>query len=111
MISVAYRGKQIGHVVSDYGRIKARASSYVNATLELTDVCVFSDLIPLIEDLTRGSITFDTVTQIGGELGLFLFDIPIKVYSFSSQFPLHNLVISFSIIFWDFGFSLASVYT
>lgn len=78
MISVAYRGKQIGHVVSDYGRIKARASSYVNATLELTDVCVFSDLIPLIEDLTRGSITFDTVTQIGGELGLFLFDIPIK---------------------------------
>ncbi|XP_055826797.1 uncharacterized protein LOC129895160 isoform X1 [Solanum dulcamara] len=78
VISVGYRGKQLGHVISDYGRIKARASSYVNATLELTDVSIFSDIIPLIEDLARGSITFDTVTQIGGELGLVLFDIPIK---------------------------------
>ncbi|KAK6795836.1 hypothetical protein RDI58_009291 [Solanum bulbocastanum] len=78
VISIGYRGKQLGHVTSDFGRIKARASSYVNATLELTDISIFSDLIPLIEDLARGSITFDTVTQIGGELGLVLFDIPIK---------------------------------
>ncbi|KAK4361944.1 hypothetical protein RND71_017185 [Anisodus tanguticus] len=78
LISIGYRGKQLGYVISDYGRIKARASSYINATLELTDVSVFSDIIPLIEDLARGSITFDTVTQIGGELGLVLFDIPIK---------------------------------
>ncbi|KAM3380264.1 hypothetical protein P3S68_005837 [Capsicum galapagoense] len=78
VVSVGYRGKQLGYVVSDYGRIKARASSYVNATLELKDVSIFSDMIPLIEDLARGSITFDTVTEIGGELGLGLFDIPIK---------------------------------
>ncbi|XP_059303299.1 uncharacterized protein LOC132055472 [Lycium ferocissimum] len=78
VISIAYRGKQLGHVISDYGRIKARASSYINATLELTDVCLITDIIPLIEDLARGSITFDTVTQIGGELGLVLFNIPIK---------------------------------
>ncbi|CAN4088921.1 unnamed protein product [Withania somnifera] len=77
-ISIGYRGKQLGYVVSDHGRIKARASSYVNATLELTDVSIFSDAIPLIEDLAKGSITFDTVTEIGGELGLVLFDIPIK---------------------------------
>ncbi|KAJ8535960.1 hypothetical protein K7X08_034361 [Anisodus acutangulus] len=78
LISIGYRGKQLGYVVSDYGRIKARASSYVNATLELNDVSFFSDIIPVIEDLARGSITFDTVSQIGGELGLVLFDIPVK---------------------------------
>ncbi|CAN4086782.1 unnamed protein product [Withania somnifera] len=78
VISIGYRGKQLGYVVSDHGRIKARGSSYVNATLELTDVSIFSDIIPLIEDLAKGSITFDTVTEIGGELGLVLFDIPIK---------------------------------
>lgn len=78
VISIGYRGKQLGYVVSDYGRIKARASSYVNATLELTDISIFSDIIPLIEDLAKGSITFDTVTEIGGELGLVLFDLPIK---------------------------------
>lgn len=77
-VAIGYRGKQLGYVTSDYGKIRARASSYINATLELNDISIFSDIIPLIEDLARGSITFDTVTQIGGELGLFLFDIPIK---------------------------------
>ncbi|MCD7450830.1 hypothetical protein HAX54_008573 [Datura stramonium] len=77
-LMLTVEGKQLGHVISDYGRIKARASSYVNATLELTDVSIFTDILPLIEDLARGSITFDTVTEIGGELGLVLFDLPIK---------------------------------
>ncbi|CAH9122820.1 unnamed protein product [Cuscuta epithymum] len=68
----------LGNVTSDDGHLKARASSYVNATLDLQGVEIFSDVISLIEGVAKGSITLDTVTQINGQLGLFSFDIPLQ---------------------------------
>ncbi|CAI9114106.1 OLC1v1014747C1 [Oldenlandia corymbosa var. corymbosa] len=78
IVAIGYRGKQLGYVTSDHGHIKARGSSYINATLELKGVEIFSDVLPLIEDLAKGEITFDTVSRIGGQFGLFLFEFPLK---------------------------------
>ncbi|KAG9131159.1 hypothetical protein Leryth_020146 [Lithospermum erythrorhizon] len=71
-------GKELGFVNSHKGNVKARGSSYVNARLELVGVEFFDDVVPLIADLAKGVVTFDTVTQIGGQLGLYLFEIPLK---------------------------------
>ncbi|XP_073274367.1 uncharacterized protein [Primulina huaijiensis] len=77
-VSIGYRGKKLGDVTSDGGNIAARASSYVNATLQLEQVEIMSDMILLLEDLAKGEIMFDTETQIRGKLRVFFFDLPLK---------------------------------
>lgn len=79
LVAIGYRGKKLGFVTSDGGRIKARETSYVNATLQLDRVEILTDVILLLEDLAKGAVTFDTVSEIGGKLGVFLFDLPLKV--------------------------------
>ncbi|KAL3511802.1 hypothetical protein ACH5RR_024519 [Cinchona calisaya] len=79
IVAIGYRGTQLGYATSAHGHIKARGSSYINATVELDGVEILYDVIPLIEDLAKGEITFDTVTKIGGgQLGLLLFEIPLE---------------------------------
>lgn len=58
--------------------MRARGSSYVNATLVLDGLEVIHDVFYLLEDLARGLIPFDTDTEVEGTLGLFFFKIPIK---------------------------------
>ncbi|KZV16269.1 hypothetical protein F511_35835, partial [Dorcoceras hygrometricum] len=81
VVSIGYRGKKLGDVISDGGNITARASSYVNATLQLERVEILSDVVLLLEDLAKGEIMFDTETQIDGKLTVFFFDLPLKVKS------------------------------
>lgn len=78
MVGIGYRGKKLGSATSDGGRVKARGYSCVNATLRLDKVEV-TDVILLLEDLVRGEIEFDTVSKIKGKLGVFFFDLPLKV--------------------------------
>nr|GLL19793.1 uncharacterized protein LOC109186495 [Ipomoea trifida] len=52
-VSDGYRGKKLGNVTSDKGHLQTRASSYINATLELEDVEIFSDVLSIIEDGPR----------------------------------------------------------
>ncbi|KAF4358063.1 hypothetical protein G4B88_021812 [Cannabis sativa] len=78
VVSVGYRGRELGFVRSAGGRIRARGSSYVNATLDLNGFEVIHDVFYLLEDLARGVIPFDTDTKIEGNLGLLLFNIPLK---------------------------------
>ncbi|KAL5729283.1 hypothetical protein ACHQM5_002257 [Ranunculus cassubicifolius] len=78
VVSIGYRGRQLGFVKSDQGFLRARASSYVNATLVLDGIRVMSDVVYLIEDLCKGRIPFDTVTEVKGKVGLLFFDVPIK---------------------------------
>ncbi|KAG7984313.1 hypothetical protein I3843_04G153800 [Carya illinoinensis] len=78
VVSVGYRGRELGFVSSQGGRVRARASSYVNATLDLNGYEVIHDAFYLIEDLARGVIPFDTDTEVNGVLGLFFFQIPLK---------------------------------
>lgn len=58
--------------------MKARGSSYINATLDLDGIEVLHDVFYLLEDLARGSIPLDTVSEVRGKLGLFFFEIPLK---------------------------------
>lgn len=72
-------------MTSEGEKIKARGSSYVNATLDLDGLEVVHDAIYLIKDLARGVIPFDTDTQVNGKLGLFFLSIPIEVLSAGSD--------------------------
>lgn len=65
--------------MSHGGHIKVRGTSYINVTLVLDGVEILSDVILLLEDLAKGVIPFDTTSQISGKLGVFFFDIPLKV--------------------------------
>ncbi|CAK9185661.1 unnamed protein product [Ilex paraguariensis] len=78
IVGIGYRGKQLGVATSAHGHVRARASSYINATLVLDGVEVLSDAILLLEDLVKGVIPFDTVSMIRGRIGLFFFEIPIE---------------------------------
>ncbi|CAM8960168.1 hypothetical protein QQ045_003645 [Rhodiola kirilowii] len=77
-VSVGYRGKELGVVKSDGGFVRARASSYVNATVDMNGLEIVHDVFFLLEDLARGVIPFDTVSRVEGKLGLFFFKLPIK---------------------------------
>lgn len=53
----------------------------MNATLRFDGIEVLSDAILLIEDMARGVIPIDTVTEVEGRLGFFFFELPLKVSS------------------------------
>ncbi|KAB1226712.1 hypothetical protein CJ030_MR1G008439 [Morella rubra] len=78
-VAFGYRGKNLGHVTSEQGHVRARASSYVDAQLDFNGVRLLSDVVYLLEDLAKGTVPFDTVTEIKGQLGLFFFEIPLSV--------------------------------
>ncbi|KAK8964351.1 hypothetical protein KSP40_PGU019343 [Platanthera guangdongensis] len=76
--SIFYRGERLCSVTSAGGRVAARGVSYVDADLHLDGIRVLELMIYLIGDLAKGSVPFDTVTEIRGWLRFFFFDVPIK---------------------------------
>ncbi|KAF8407036.1 hypothetical protein HHK36_006161 [Tetracentron sinense] len=90
VVSIGYRGKQLGFVNSNQGHVRARGSSYVNATLQFDGIELLFDTFYLLEDLAKGSIAFDTVSEVKGKLGLFFFDFPLKdlIRSYEGSFLL-----------------------
>ncbi|GAB2269420.1 hypothetical protein Dimus_004337 [Dionaea muscipula] len=77
-VALGYRGEKLGHVTSTGGHVSSRGSSYVDAVVEFDGVEVLFDWIYLVEDLAKGMIPFDTVTQLTGRLGFFHFQLPIQ---------------------------------
>ncbi|XP_022714957.1 uncharacterized protein LOC111274517 isoform X2 [Durio zibethinus] len=77
-VAVGYRGKMLGHVKSEHSHVRAMGSSYLEAELQLNGVEVLSDVVYMLEDLARGTVPFDTVTEVVGWLGLFFFKFPLK---------------------------------
>ncbi|XP_057536706.1 uncharacterized protein LOC130814601 isoform X3 [Amaranthus tricolor] len=77
-VSISYRGRQLGFVKSDGGKVRMRGSSYVDATLDVNGFEILHDIFYLIEDVAAGKIPFDTVSHIEGELGLLFFKFPIQ---------------------------------
>ncbi|OMO54118.1 Late embryogenesis abundant protein, LEA-14 [Corchorus capsularis] len=78
-VAVGYRGKMLGHVTAEQGHVRALGSSYVEAELELNGIEVLSDVVYMLEDLAKGTIPFDTVTEVVGCLGLSFLKFPLKV--------------------------------
>ncbi|KAJ3705523.1 hypothetical protein LUZ61_009228 [Rhynchospora tenuis] len=76
--SVSYRGRYLGSVESAGGRVAARGESNLQAELRLNGAKIVDELVYLIEDLTKGSVPFDTVTEVEGSLGLIFAEIPVK---------------------------------
>ncbi|KAL1219998.1 hypothetical protein V5N11_028806 [Cardamine amara subsp. amara] len=78
LVSIGYRGRELGLVKSKGGHLRARDSSYIEATLDLDGLEVVHDVIYLIGDLAKGVVAFDTIAQVKGDLGVLLFQIPIQ---------------------------------
>ncbi|KAH6782145.1 hypothetical protein C2S52_001012 [Perilla frutescens var. hirtella] len=78
LVSIGYRGKPLGYVTSGGGNVAAHETSYVNATLQLDQVEILTDVDLLLEDLAEGAVMFDMVSVIGGKLGVYFFDLPLK---------------------------------
>ncbi|EPS63390.1 hypothetical protein M569_11397, partial [Genlisea aurea] len=78
VVAIEYRGRRLGFATSGGGRIRARGSSYVNATLDLDAVEMLTDAVSLLEDFARGAIEFDTVSEIHGKIALFALQLPVK---------------------------------
>ncbi|XP_072972847.1 uncharacterized protein [Typha angustifolia] len=78
VVSVGYHGRRLGSMTSDGGHVRARGVSYVEADLKLDGIEVIGDVFYLIEDLARGSIPFDTITEVDGKLHLFFVDVPVQ---------------------------------
>lgn len=77
-VSIVYRGRELGFVESEGGSVRARGASYVDATLLLDGSEVLHDFFYLIEDIAAGSVPFDTLSRVKGDLVLFFFKIPIQ---------------------------------
>ncbi|XP_020235510.1 uncharacterized protein LOC109815260 isoform X1 [Cajanus cajan] len=77
-VAVAYRGKMLGHVMSRQVHVRARGSSYVDADVEFAGISVLPELVMLLEDLAKGTVPFETISQARGQLGLFFFHFPMK---------------------------------
>ncbi|CAL5327751.1 unnamed protein product [Camellia sinensis] len=79
MVSIGYRGKKLGYFVTlDEGHVRARGSEYADATLELNGVEVISDVILFLKDLARGSVPFDTITEVAGKFEFLFYNVPLK---------------------------------
>ncbi|XP_056698845.1 uncharacterized protein [Spinacia oleracea] len=77
-VAIGYRGKELGHVMSGGGHVRAKGLSYVETRVEFVRVEVVRELIYLVEDLAKGFIKFDTLTQVDGSFGLSFFQVPLK---------------------------------
>ncbi|KAK7325182.1 hypothetical protein VNO77_29324 [Canavalia gladiata] len=77
-VIVAYRGVRLGHVTSSHGHVRARGSSYVDADVEFSGISVLPQMVWLLEDVVKGIVPFDTVSQVRGQLGLLFFHFPMK---------------------------------
>ncbi|KAM5579003.1 hypothetical protein ABKV19_009008 [Rosa sericea] len=77
-VGVGYRGKRLGQVRFQQGHVRAFGSSYVDAEVEFNGVGVFSDVVLLLEDLAKGTVPFDTVTEVRGKLGVLVFHFPLQ---------------------------------
>ncbi|KAL4179762.1 hypothetical protein AMTRI_Chr13g121690 [Amborella trichopoda] len=78
VVWIGYRGRKLGFVRSEGGELKARGSSYVNATLHLNGIQVLEDAFYLIEDLARGSVPLYTITEFKGHLHILNFRMPLQ---------------------------------
>jgi hypothetical protein len=59
--------------------VQARGESNLEAELQLDGVRVVDEFVYLIEDLRKGSVPLDTVTEVEGSLGVIFAEIPVKV--------------------------------
>lgn len=81
-VAVSYRGKPLGHVTSKNGHVRAMGSSFVDADAEFSGIGVLPEIVLLLEDLAKGMVPFDTVSQVRGKMGILFFYFPIKVNHF-----------------------------
>lgn len=92
-VGIGYRGRSLGSVKADGGHLRARGVSYVDARLRLNGIRVLEDAFLLIEDLARGSVPFDTTTELrDGQLHLFGIDVPLEVPSLSLSRSIYRSV-------------------
>ncbi|KAL2332385.1 hypothetical protein Fmac_019966 [Flemingia macrophylla] len=84
-VAVAYRGKMLGHVTSRKVHLRPWGSSYVDADVEFAGISVLPELVMLLEDLSKGIVPFQTISQARGHFGLFFFHFPMNKAKLSCE--------------------------
>ncbi|KAL8139437.1 hypothetical protein V2J09_005458 [Rumex salicifolius] len=77
-VAIWYKGRELGHVTSREGHVRAWGSSYVDAVAEFNGVKMVHNWVHLLEDLVKGIVPFDTVSTFNGRLGFYFVQIPLK---------------------------------
>lgn len=78
-VGIAYRGEKIGRVTSEKSAyIPPRGTKYVDATLDVHGIQVLTDVIYLLEDIARGHIPLQTVTDFDGHIRLLSLKVPLQ---------------------------------
>eukprot|EP00252_Welwitschia_mirabilis_P025613 TRINITY_DN8087_c0_g1_i1.p1 TRINITY_DN8087_c0_g1~~TRINITY_DN8087_c0_g1_i1.p1 ORF type:complete len:228 (-),score=6.75 TRINITY_DN8087_c0_g1_i1:345-1028(-) len=77
MVNISYRGENIGSVRSESGYIGPRATAYVEADVNLTDIDL-ADVLYFLEDIAKGSIPFTSLTYFDGYIRILGFSVPLK---------------------------------
>jgi len=78
-VGIAYRGEKIGRVTSERSAyIPPRGTAYVDATLDVHGIQVLADVLYLLEDIARGHIPLQTVTDFDGYIRLFSLKVPLQ---------------------------------
>lgn len=81
LVSLGYRGRELGVAKSKGGKLTARGSSYIDTKVELDGFEILHDAFYLLRDLAKGSIPLDTNMAVKGKLGLLFYQVPLKVNS------------------------------
>lgn len=78
-VGISYRGEKIGRVTSERSAyIPPRGTTYVDATLDVHGIQVLADVFYLLEDIARGHIPLQTVTDFDGNIRLFSLKVPLQ---------------------------------
>eukprot|EP01018_Ginkgo_biloba_P015951 Gb_29536 [translate_table: standard] len=95
-MGIGYRGRPIGVVKSESGQLRYRSTAYVNATLDLDGIEVLHDVLYLLDDISRGELPLDTVTEFDGRIAVLFITLPLEE-SMSCEIvvdPDHQTIIS-----------------
>ncbi|KAL2319420.1 hypothetical protein Fmac_028389 [Flemingia macrophylla] len=82
---MALRGKMLGHISSMKVHVRPWGSSYAEADVEFVGISVLPELVTLLEDLSKGIVPFQTISQARGHLSLFFYHFPMNKAKLSCE--------------------------
>ncbi|RYQ87323.1 hypothetical protein Ahy_B09g094805 [Arachis hypogaea] len=74
-IGVRYRGIKLGHVETEEWHVRGWGWCHVFGDIEYSRL-PSSDVIHLVEDMTKGKTTFHVLVEVSGQLGFLIFRFP-----------------------------------
>eukprot|EP00249_Psilotum_nudum_P016970 c26083_g1_i3 orf=293-979(-) len=75
---IFYNEEKLGYVDSEGGKVPARSTAYVSATLNLTGIELGRNVLSLLEDLAARRVPFSTKAHFRGRIRILFFEVPME---------------------------------